>query len=1024
MSELSKVVHPFFQPRQKQPSPYVSSSTTNINKPLSSATVTASVENGATVPSLSSATEGTQKKQDNSKQSLLNSLKPSTPSLQEAELVDSSNNPYVAKTKVPTTRGRPRKVATAGGRQTTATAAAIEDQKREERENEKGQGEHSRPKKRTKRTTHKAGANINTDSRAVEDTNTKELQKTTEVANTVQTASKATSNPVGRPRKKLAEVPSRKSARIAARQFSKPTFPSRRVQQKPGASTSSHTRRKPPPPPPALEYCTDSFATLMEGPQFYHDPEEVYHEFEKEILLNVYGIDSSSSTKKSKHRKNKKNDHEFSRLNPDVFDTGHIVAADKSIQYPTKTPDQGIIMPAFRSKSKGNNISDIIKNGQTAFFQSQKLKRGLQNKQKLTGNNSHSFHSKHKLITKTDVEAFLNAYFPHWHTFSSCVLLLQSIFDTKNRPKNDYFVRENMKKQWTDKYRPKTAEGLLGARHNFMYLKDWLQQMKIEPITASSTANGKKKTKRATKKKKKLAMMEDDIIMDDEDTFHSNGLQRALNAYDNDDDEDDDFVLKPASATKKKLQLQKDAMKSNIILLIGDHGIGKTAAVYTVADQLDYEVFEINSGTRRSGKDIISMVGDMTKNHLVAFGSAPPLSAASLFVDKPSTSRSTITDDGREVKSKRKRKRLNPLFKPSASIDQNDKSNSGAISDIPSGIKEANDEPITELPQQQPGLLKHFLRKKDPLQKKLSSSTSTSMAATTKQSLILLEEVDILFEEDKGFWNSVIELSQSSKRPIIMTCNDPDQIPFENLCLQIVLELKPPTETELLPYLWLLCYAEGHIVDPKDLLCFTAFFGHDIRKLIQTLNVELSAKKQQSMFLNHLGITAATSLDSRSESDRIECLVDMRKKCIPSKLAVNTFRLAIAYDQLLELDNTEGMVIANDGYKDGKEKEERQRLENFLQALNNNAFVDSWLTWKHGGTMVQRSDIDQINGYTTLYKEDEAIEGKPACIFEDLESCISVLNNDIYSKSSSSLEKWSKLTFEENSYWDELCDTR
>jgi hypothetical protein len=388
--------------------------------------------------------------------------------------------------------------------------------------------------------------------------------------------------------------------------------------------------------------------------------------FDQEPTFDHFGQPHSNKPKKSR------DDHEFSRLN--VLDSSHVT--DKVFE-----PWHPLI------KRRASPVSSAPLQQQ----QQQPIHRRSRGRcQSLDKGDQLMMPT---INTQFELEHYLDTQFPLWHRYASCKELCQTMFCTKKQVDH---------RPWTEKYRPHTIKGLMGDRHHYAYLKDWLHQMKIAPISASSNPNNTKK------KKKKMMVVKPNLDHSDEEEFIHN-----LSLYDQHDDKDDDFVMDNKKKTAKAVS---SSMRSNVILIAGDHGIGKTASVYTAAEELDYEVFEINAGSKRSGKEVMALVGEMTKSHLVTF--AKPLPP-------------TTAPNGK------KKKKLNPYFAPTQST-------SSMMSPIKKGT----------------GLLKHF------------AQTKTKPAPTnTKQSLILLEEVDLLFEEDKGFWPSIIELSQKSKRPIIMTCN-------------------------------------------------------------------------------------------------------------------------------------------------------------------------------------------------------------------------------------------------------------
>lgn len=349
----------------------------------------------------------------------------------------------------------------------------------------------------------------------------------------------------------------------------------------------------------------------------------------------------------------------------------------------------------------------------------------------------------------------------------------------------DKYQCESM--SWAQKYAPKAAVEVLQHGREVLLLREWLEALKVQAV---DTGDLKPKPAKNGPPKKKRKKNKSDFIVDSDE--EANEMDEVS------DPEEEDWspdrrggkrtVIRAGDAQAKD---SKGASRlTNTVVISGPHGCGKTAAVYAIAKELDFEVFEINPGSRRSGKDVLDKIGDMTRNHLVQHQQVE------------ATGGSIINDEevAEDIKSG-KQATMASFFKPKQAPKQ------------PPKLKKPAPKVDAEKPE----------AKKSP-------------PKNQKQSLILLDEIDVLYEEDKNFWSTVIGLIAQSKRPFILTCNDEKLVPFQTLSLHGIFRFSEPPTDLAVDRLLMIAACEGHALRRSAVSALFEARQQDMRACLTELN--------------------------------------------------------------------------------------------------------------------------------------------------------------------------------------------
>ncbi|XP_061830252.1 ATPase family AAA domain-containing protein 5 isoform X1 [Nerophis lumbriciformis] len=354
---------------------------------------------------------------------------------------------------------------------------------------------------------------------------------------------------------------------------------------------------------------------------------------------------------------------------------------------------------------------------------------------------------------------------------------------------------------WTEKYQPQHSSDIIGNASSVQRLHSWLKEWKLR-------ADREERNKQKEKK-------------------------REEDSNDCDWDCGDDDPL-----------LAEDSL-CNTVLITGPTGIGKTATVYACAHELGFKVFEVNASSQRSGRLILSQLKEATQSHQVDsqgvnahkptyFNSYSANSAGKHGVSprKLNSPRSVMSSPRKTPQSPRDAKKGGLAPTSLANFFKMGKSSKKELSslkqhDQKASIKQKNAQ--VDTPKQKKAMVKSHVA--CTVNKDNNEEQSKKTPAT---SLILFEEVDVIFDEDSGFLAAIKTFMSTTKRPVILTTSDPAfSTMFDGIFEEI--NFKTPSLLDVSSYLRLLCLAEDTRTEQRDVSALLQVNGGDIRQSLLQL---------------------------------------------------------------------------------------------------------------------------------------------------------------------------------------------
>jgi hypothetical protein len=324
------------------------------------------------------------------------------------------------------------------------------------------------------------------------------------------------------------------------------------------------------------------------------------------------------------------------------------------------------------------------------------------------------------------------------------------------------FSKPDESELWTEKYQFKSESDIVTNNSQLERLKEWLTNWKRLLAKPETAVVGRK----VGKKGKKYA--------DSESEYYDSDFSNSESSY---------------GSTRK--------FYANGLLLSGPHGCGKTSSVYAIAKLLGFKVFEVNASSARNKNAIIAELEGAINSHHVNGTTARPETGGG---DVPVINRffnKAVVDGGEEnrlpqvtsaVTKNKSKKRKNSLRRETIhnltnKINFNFANKSKVVSDgedEDGGVAGSDDSDLDADEE-------FFKRNKNHKVTVCGRKSGGKLAERghggggdagcgslniQRESLILFDEIDVIFKEDYGFWSAILHFIKRSRKPIVLTTTD------------------------------------------------------------------------------------------------------------------------------------------------------------------------------------------------------------------------------------------------------------